>query len=203
MTRSFLITLLLVTSVAATAVAGTIEGKISPGKSVVYVDAIQGKTFPAPTQTPLVEHKGMMFSPHILVIQQGMTVEFLNRDNVQHNVFWPSISGNKKLGHNLGTWPKGEKRSFKFDQPGVVPLLCNAHPEMAGYIIVSPTPYFAETDDSGNYKSKRPDGNTPGVAQGRKAASQLRSIFSSRSKGPMESVLTREWFTTLPSLSGG
>jgi plastocyanin len=124
MTRSFLITLLLVTAVAATAVAGTIEGKVSPGKSVVYVDAIQGKTFPAPTQTPLVEHRGMIFSPHILLIQQGTTVEFLNSDNVQHNVFWLSINDKKKLGHNLGTWPKGEKRAFKFDQPGVVPLLC-------------------------------------------------------------------------------
>ena len=152
MTRSFLITLLLVTAVAAAAVAATIEGTVSPGKSVVYLDTVQGKTFAAPTQTPIVEHKGMMFSPHILVIQQGMTVEFLNSDNVQHNVFWPSVNGNKKLGHNLGTWPKGEKRPFKFEQPGVVPLLCNAHPEMAGYIIVSPTPYFAETDDSGNYK---------------------------------------------------
>ena len=52
-------------------------------------------------------------------------------------MFWPSISGNKKLGHNLGTWPKGEKKAFKFDEPGVVPLLCNVHPEMSGYIIVS------------------------------------------------------------------
>ena len=47
---------------------------------------------------------------------------------------------------------RGRSVPFKFDQPGVVPLLCNAHPDMAGYIIVSPTPYFAETDDSGNYK---------------------------------------------------
>lgn len=47
MTRSFLLTLLLIAAVAATAVAGTIEGKVSTGKSVVYVDTIQGKTFPA------------------------------------------------------------------------------------------------------------------------------------------------------------
>jgi hypothetical protein len=78
---------------------------------------------------------------------------------VQHNVFWPSVGGNKKEAHNLGTWPKGERRSFKFDQPGVVPLLCNAHPEMAGYIVVSPTPYFAESDASGSYKIENvPDG---------------------------------------------
>ena len=63
MTRSFLITLLLVTVVAATAVAGTIEGKVSPAKSVVYVDTIQGKTFPAPTQTPLDGAQGYDVQP--------------------------------------------------------------------------------------------------------------------------------------------
>jgi plastocyanin len=177
MTRSFLITLLLVIAAAATAVAGTIEGKVSQGKSVVYVDSIQGKTFPVPTETPLVEHKGMMFSPHILVIQQGTTVEFLNSDNVQHNVFWPSINGNKKLGHNLGTWPKGGMRPFKFDQPGLVPLLCNAHPEMAGYIVVSPTPYFATTDDSGNYKLENvPDGKYNLVAWHEGMKQQTKSL---------------------------
>lgn len=84
---------------------------------------------------------------------------------MQHNIFWPSISGNKKEGHNLGTWPKGEKRDFKFDQPGVVPLLCNVHSEMSGFIIVSPTPYFAETDANGNYKIENvPDGKYTVVA---------------------------------------
>jgi hypothetical protein len=48
MTRSFLIALLLVTAVAAAAVAGTIEGKISPGKSVVYVDTIQWQDISCP-----------------------------------------------------------------------------------------------------------------------------------------------------------
>lgn len=144
---------------AAAAFAGTIEGKVSSGNSVVYVDSIPGKTFPAPTQKPLMDQKGLKFNPSILAVQQGTTVDFQNDDTVQHNVFWPSISGNKKEGHNLGTWPKGERRSFKFDQPGVVPLLCNVHPEMAGYIIVSPTPYFAETDAGGNFKIDNvPDG---------------------------------------------
>jgi len=95
----------------------------------------------------------------VLFLRASSALQTLCIGQVQHNVFWSAISGNKKLGHNLGTWPKGEKRSFKFDQPGVVPLLCNAHPEMAGYIIVSPTPYFAETDESGNYKLENvPDG---------------------------------------------
>jgi hypothetical protein len=95
-----------------------------------------------------------------MVVQQGTTVEFLNSDSVAHNVFWPSVGGNKKLTHNLGTWPKGEKRPFKFDNPGAVPLLCNVHPEMSGYVVVSPTPYFAKTDPSGAYKIENvPDGS--------------------------------------------
>ncbi len=165
MIRNSLTTLLLITAVAGMAVAGTIEGKVSPGKSVVYVDTIQGKTFPPPSQKPLLSQQGLVFNPHLLVVQQGTTVEFQNNDSVQHNVFWPSIGGNKKEGHNLGTWPKGEKRDFKFDQPGLVPLLCNVHPEMSGYIIVSPTPYFAETDASGNFKIDNvPDGKYNVVA---------------------------------------
>lgn len=151
----------LVAGWCMTAWAGNISGKVSgmKGRSVVYVDTIAGKTFPAPKEHPVMDQKGLLFSPHILAVQQGTTVEFLNSDNVQHNVFWSSIGNDKKAGHNMGTWPKGEKRPFTFDKPGVVPLLCNVHPEMGGYIVVSPTPYFAETDDAGNYTIKDvPDG---------------------------------------------
>ena len=159
------VAVVLFASFTATAFAGTIEGKVSPGKSVVYVDAVAGKSFPAPSQPVLMDQKGLRFSPSVLVVQKGTTVDFQNDDSVQHNVFWPSISGNKKDGHNMGTWPKGEKRSFKFDTPGVVPLLCNVHPEMSGYIVVSPTPYFAESDASGNYKiANVPDGKYNVVA---------------------------------------
>src|SRR5580704_18838561 len=137
---------LVVVGLCTVAVAGDIDGKVTgmKGHSVVYVDAIAGKTFPAPKEHPVMDQKGLMFAPHIMLVLQGTTVEFLNSDTVQHNVFWTAIGSDKKLGHNLGTWPKGEKRSFTFDKPGVVPLLCNAHPDMAGYLIVTPTPYFAE-----------------------------------------------------------
>ena len=151
----------LLFSIALAAQGGTISGKVSGahGNSVVYVNAPAGKTYPAPTQTQTLNQKGLLFQPHIMIVQQGGTIDFLNSDNVAHNVFWPSISGNKKLSHNLGTWPKGEKKSFKFDNPGVATLLCNVHPEMSGFIVVSPTPYYAETDANGDYKiEKVPDG---------------------------------------------
>ena len=162
MKRTLTIFAAAIAMLSLAASAGTISGKVGgvTGESVVYVDVIAGKTFPAPTDKPLIDQKGLMFTPHIVAVQQGATVEFLNSDKVAHNVFWISVGGNKKLGHNLGTWPQGEKRSFKFDNPGAVPLLCNVHPEMGGYIVVSPTPYFAVTDKSGNYKIENvPDGS--------------------------------------------
>jgi len=152
----------LLTVACVTAQAGDISGKVTAGKgiSVVYVEAVAGKTFPAPAKPLQMDQKSLLFQPHILVAPVGSTVEFLNSDKVQHNIFWPAISGNKKLGHNLGTWPTGEKRSFKFETPGIVPLLCNVHPEMSGYVIVTPTPFYAETDETGAFKiANVPDGS--------------------------------------------
>ena len=162
MVPNFQGTLTLLTLSAIAAYAGDIGGKVTAGKgiSVVWVEGIPGKTFPKPDKPLTMDQKSLLFQPHIMVASLGTTVEFLNSDNVQHNIFWPAISGNKKMSHNMGTWPKGQTRSFEFDTPGVVPLLCNVHPEMSGYIIVAPTPYYAETDESGNFKiTGIPDGN--------------------------------------------
>ena len=156
--------------------AGSIEGKAS-ANSVVYVDSIAGKNFPAPSQEPVVSQKGLAFVPHVLVVQKGANVQFENDDNVQHNIFWPSVGGNKKYAHNLGTWPKGERRSFKFEEAGVVPLLCNVHAEMSGFIVVSPTPYFAQADAGGNYKIDNvPDGKYTLTAWHEGAKSQSKPV---------------------------
>src|SRR6516225_7606363 len=103
MVRAMVLLSLLLMVLGVAAFASTIEGKTSPGNSVVFVDAIPGKTFPAPTQAPVISQRGLAFSPHILVVQEGATVQFENDDSVQHNVFWPSMGGNKKLAHNMGT----------------------------------------------------------------------------------------------------
>jgi len=153
---------LVVASVAfvAQSRAGDIKGKVtaqgmkSSENIVVYVDAVAGKKFDAPADHVVVDQKKMTFVPHVSVVQQGTTVEFLNSDPVGHNVYWPSISGNKKLAHNMGTWPQGQKKPFQFMDLGAASLLCNVHPEMSGYVVVVPTPYFAVTDKDGNYTIK-------------------------------------------------
>jgi len=145
---------------AGASLAGDVKGKVSvqgmksAENIAVYVDAIPDKKFEAPTTKPVMDQTKMTFSPHVIVVQVGTTVEFLNSDPVGHNVYWSSIGGNKKLAHNLGTWPKGEKKSFQFNDVGAANLLCNVHPEMSAYVVVVPTPYFAVTDKNGNYDIK-------------------------------------------------
>ena len=140
--------------------ANEIKGKVSvqgikSAESIaVYVDAVPDKKFDAPKDHIVVDQRKMAFIPHVVAVQQGTTVDFLNSDPVGHNVYWPSVSGNKKLAHNLGTWPKGEKKPFQFNDLGVASLLCNVHPEMSGYVVVVPTPYFAVTDKDGNFEIK-------------------------------------------------
>jgi plastocyanin len=140
--------------------ANEIKGKVSvqgikSAESIaVYVDVIPDKKFDAPKDHIVVDQRKMAFLPHVVAVQQGTTVDFLNSDPVGHNVYWPSVSGNKKLAHNLGTWPKGEKKPFQFNDLGVASLLCNVHPEMSGYVVVVPTPYFAVTDKDGNFEIK-------------------------------------------------
>jgi len=148
--------LTLVAGVRANEIKGkvSVQGIKSAENIAVYVDVIPDKKFDAPGEHVVVDQRKMSFIPHVVVVQQGTTVEFLNSDPVGHNVYWPSISGNKKLAHNLGPWPKGDKKPFQFNDLGTVSLLCNVHPEMSGYIIVAPTPYFAVTDKDGNFEIK-------------------------------------------------
>jgi plastocyanin len=147
-------------SVAGVSWSNEVKGKVSvqgiksAENIAVYIDAVPGKKFDTPAEHVLIDQKKMTFVPHVTVVMQGTTVDFLNSDSVGHNVYWPSISGNKKLAHNLGTWPQGQKKSFQFSDPGAVPMLCNVHPEMSGYVVVVPTPYFAVTDKEGDFDLK-------------------------------------------------
>ena len=177
--KNIVLILAILVGLALASSAGTISGQVSgvAGPSVVYVDTISGKTFPAPTQHPVIDQKGLVFQPHVTAVQVGTTVDFLNSDSVAHNVFWTSVGGNKKLNHNLGTWPKGERKSFKFDTPGAVPILCNVHPEMSAYLVVVPTPYFATSDQAGNYKIENvPDGSYTVIAWHEGAKNQSKPV---------------------------
>ena len=66
-----------------------------------------------------------------------------------------------------------------------MPLLCNVHPEMSGYVVVVPTPYFAESDKSGNYKIENvPDGSYTVTAWHEGAKNQSKPVNVSGAAKP-------------------
>ena len=137
--------------------AGTITGHVTCQGArtnqwvVVYVDAIANKEFPPSSEHIAMDQVGKEFAPHVLPILKGTTVDFLNADPFVHNVFSPDAAADK---FNLGSWGQGEKRSYTFNKLGEAVMLCDLHPEMEGWIVVLPTPYFAVTDQNGDYSIK-------------------------------------------------
>jgi plastocyanin len=134
---------------------GTIKGVVNTPwvkryPALVYIDQVKGE-FPPPKKNPFMGQKGMVFTPHILPILKGSTVDFTNDDSVAHNVFSPPGAATR---FNLGLYGTGVKKTVTFNNLGEVPLLCNVHPEMLGYIIVLQNPYFALTDNAGKYEIK-------------------------------------------------
>ena len=147
---------------AAPLVAGEIKGKVTckglrnNEDALVYVAAIAGKTFPAPAGHVKIDQLNLTFIPHVTGVLVGTTVDFQNSDAVLHNVFSPDVCAAK---FNLGTWPKGESRNFTIKQECVATLLCKVHPEMEGFVVAVPTPYYAVTKADGAYTIPNvPDG---------------------------------------------
>jgi len=144
-------------AISRTASAGDIKGRVnlagrkSSADVLVYVEYIDG-SFSPPGKHVVMDQKDLMFTPRVLPILSGTTVDFLNSDIVLHNVFTPTKCAGS---FNLGTWPKGESRSHTFNDPGCfVTILCDVHPDMQAWIAVLQNPYFAKTDSSGNYEIK-------------------------------------------------
>jgi plastocyanin len=81
--KSVFTALLICTFACAAALPGsTLSGKVTArkGVSVVYVEAVAGKTFPPPTENLVIDQKGLRFQPHVAAVPVGATVEFLNSD---------------------------------------------------------------------------------------------------------------------------
>ena len=73
MNRTTLVSIVVLSALCTAAFAGSIHGKVSgvSGESVVYVEAVPGKTFPAPAQHITIDQKGLMFVPRITTVAQG------------------------------------------------------------------------------------------------------------------------------------
>ncbi len=135
--------------------AGTIHGKVkvrgmkSPKNVVVYMDHNHAGRVSTEGKTATLDQVSMVFVPRILPVTAGTTVNILNSDDVPHTAFTPSEVGDK---FDSGIMVKGDAQSFTFNKPGVIPVLCALHPEMEAYIVVLKNPFYAVSDEKGNFE---------------------------------------------------
>jgi plastocyanin len=116
---------------------------------VVYLEAAPREAFSelAPGRARM-DQRAEQFSPRVLAVTAGTTVEFPNNDKTFHNVF--SLSRVRPF--DLGRFPPGRTGSVRFDRPGIVPVFCDIHSHMSAYILVFSHPFFAVSSDDGRYE---------------------------------------------------
>lgn len=124
--------------------------------SVIWLTGYALPPIKLPPEPPVMAQKVKMFSPSVMAVAVGTTVSFPNFDPFFHNVF--SYSKPKKF--DLGRYAQGKSAQVIFDKPGIVNFFCEIHYSMKAHIHVLATPYFAVSDEKGNFK-------IPEVAPGR------------------------------------
>jgi plastocyanin len=132
----------------------TIAGKPATN-AVVSIEGFSKEQIKAQTsvvkpQKTIMDQRNLTFIPTVVALMVGGTVDFPNNDKSWHNVY--SKGGANDF--DLGLYAPGKTRSKKFDKPGVSRILCNAHPNMEGFIVVKDHPFFSTTDSRGNYEVK-------------------------------------------------
>ncbi len=110
-------------------------------------DAIPGAAASAPSN-PTLAQQDTTFSPNVLVVPVGTTLQFPNRDPFFHNVF--SYSSAARF--DLGRYPRGESKSVEFDEAGVVKVYCEVHESMRAAVVVVRNPFHAVVASDGSFR---------------------------------------------------
>src|SRR5215469_14457546 len=129
------------------------DGHALPG-AVVTVRALDAPARHAAPVRAVMDQVNRAFTPDLLVIPVGSTVEFPNSDSVSHQIY--SFSPAKRF--QLPLYRGKPYPPVHFDQPGMVTLGCNIHDEMLAYLLVTDAPWYGRTNPSGTWSAELPRG---------------------------------------------
>jgi plastocyanin len=116
---------------------------------VVFVaDGLGDRTFDPPKEPVVIEQKGCQYQPHVLVVRANQPLDVVNDDPTAHNIH-PTPANNRE-------WNKAELPGAKVEEAFAreevaIPVKCNIHPWMRGYIAVFKHPYFVVTKEDGSF----------------------------------------------------
>jgi plastocyanin len=102
----------------------------------------------------VMDQKGCRYTPHVVAVMRGGSVEFRNSDVTMHNVHtMPTAAGSVPIDISQG--PKGAPQDEQFNHvEQMIPVRCNNHPWMNAFVNVSATPFFAVTGADGHFEIK-------------------------------------------------
>jgi hypothetical protein len=123
------------------------DGGVS--NTVVFLRNIsRGKAMDLPTARRALNQKNCRYEPHILLVPVQATLTVKSSDPLLHTVH---MSGSAD--YNLPFTSQGQEISRPMTREGAVSLRCNAgHVWMNGEMIVAKNPYYAVTDEDGNFE---------------------------------------------------
>lgn len=117
----------------------------------VYIKDYKGP-IPAPTGEAEIDQQGCEYVPHVLGVQVGETLKIKNTDGTLHNVH--ALAKNNPE-FNIGQPVQGMVSEKTFDKPEVmIKFKCDVHAWMNAWVGVVPHPFFAVSDNSGNFTIK-------------------------------------------------
>jgi hypothetical protein len=116
----------------------------------IYVkEGLGDLKFPVPQESVLLDQSGCRYIPHVFGVQVEQELIIRNSDGILHNIH-PMPTTNRPF--NLGQ-PVAMDTSRKFSQVELfIPIECDVHDWMLGYVSVLNHPYFATTGDDGSFK---------------------------------------------------
>jgi plastocyanin len=125
------------------------DGK-SLGNVFIYVkDGLPQRMYPVPSAPVLFDQQKCRYVPRVLGVQVGQAVEIRNSDPLLHNVHG---EGAVNQPFDYGQPLQGIKTTHTFTTREVmIPVKCQVHNWMRGYIGVVEHPFFAVTDGSGRF----------------------------------------------------
>ena len=125
------------------------EGNALKNTIVYLMDISQGKAFDKAVKLE-IDQKNCKFSPHVQIVPVGTRLTMLNNDKVNHNVhIFSSINKpvNKQQTKNRRKMPLAAVKKPE----GPVSVKCDIHGWMSAWIAYVPHPYFAVTDEKGEF----------------------------------------------------
>jgi len=112
-----------------------------------------------PTAEAVLDNHRCVFVSHVTAVMAGERARVKNSDAILHNTH--GFLG-KPTVFNLALPNRDQMIDItkRLTKPGVVRVVCDAHPHMTAWMIVHDSPYYAVTDDKGAFKI---DGVPPGT----------------------------------------